>query len=163
MRVGVGAAVVVVLLALGVTVVIGMVRSGGSTDVMDAAASTSPSAAPFGQVYVHVAGAVATPGMYRLASGARLADAIAAAGGFTADADRAAVNLARTVSDGEQLVVPVVGTSPQGGHSAGGRRRAREPEHGGCRGARHPSRCRAGHRGAHPRVARGARPIRQRR
>lgn len=114
-RVGVGAAVVVVLLALGVTVVIGMVRSGGSTEVMDAAASTSPSAAPFGQVYVHVAGAVATPGMYRLESGARLADAIAAAGGFTADADRAAVNLARTVSDGEQLVVPVVGTSPQGG------------------------------------------------
>ncbi|WP_288452430.1 helix-hairpin-helix domain-containing protein, partial [uncultured Microbacterium sp.] len=37
------------------------------------------------------------------------------AGGFTADADRAAVNLARTVSDGEQLVVPVAGTSPQGG------------------------------------------------
>lgn len=57
-------------------------------------------------VYVHVTGAVANPGMYGVFEGARVQDAIEAAGGFSEDAADTALNLARIVSDGEQIVVP---------------------------------------------------------
>jgi competence protein ComEA len=59
------------------------------------------------QLVVDVAGAVRRPGLHRLAAGARVASALAAAGGATARADVAAVNLAAPVADGEQIVVPV--------------------------------------------------------
>ena len=49
------------------------------------------------------------PGLYVLDLDARLVDAIAAAGGTTEDADLAAINLARMLADGEQVVVPVIG------------------------------------------------------
>jgi competence protein ComEA len=55
---------------------------------------------------VDVAGAVRRAGLVRLASGARVADAIARAGGLTRSADRDGVNLAAPVSDGQQVVVP---------------------------------------------------------
>ena len=54
-------------------------------------------------------GRSSAPGTLPLRDGARVVDAIAAAGGFAADADQDAVNLARPVSDGEQLVVPARG------------------------------------------------------
>jgi competence protein ComEA len=60
-------------------------------------------------VTVHVAGAVVSPGLVDLSSGTRVADAVDAAGGATGDADLSALNLARFVVDGEQVVVPVVG------------------------------------------------------
>jgi competence protein ComEA len=66
-------------------------------------------------VTVHVVGAVARPGVYALPAGARCADAVAAAGGLLGPADQSAVNLARVVADGEQIVVPVVGEAPAGG------------------------------------------------
>lgn len=56
-------------------------------------------------VYVHVAGAVNEPGLYAMDDGARLQDAIEAAGGFADDAQQESVNLARAVADGEQIVV----------------------------------------------------------
>ncbi len=59
-----------------------------------------------GVVVVDVAGAVAAPGVYELASGAHIDDAIAAAGGATADADLAGLNRAALVRDGQRLVVP---------------------------------------------------------
>ena len=59
-----------------------------------------------GAVYVHVVGAVRTPGLYRLAPGARVAEAILAADGLLGSAEERAVNLAREVADGEQIVVP---------------------------------------------------------
>jgi competence protein ComEA len=58
-----------------------------------------------GVVQVHVVGAVATPGLYELELGSRVEDAVMAAGGFLADAIQHSVNLARTLSDGEQIVV----------------------------------------------------------
>ncbi|MBO3086813.1 ComEA family DNA-binding protein [Cellulomonas sp. zg-ZUI40] len=61
------------------------------------------------QVVVHVVGAVARPGVVRLPLGARVSDAIDAVGGGTPDAGLAAVNLARVLADGEQLVVPLLG------------------------------------------------------
>jgi competence protein ComEA len=58
---------------------------------------------------VYVAGAVARPGLYALRDGARAADAVARAGGLRADADSASVNLAQRVSDGDEVVVTVLG------------------------------------------------------
>ncbi len=58
---------------------------------------------------VHVAGAVAAPGLYTLAGPARVADAVAAAGGLTAAADLDRVNLAALVADGERVYLPVLG------------------------------------------------------
>ncbi|WP_371164385.1 ComEA family DNA-binding protein [Buchananella felis] len=60
---------------------------------------------------VHVAGAVASPGVYSLPVGARVVDAIAAAGGALPEADPNAVNLARFLRDGERVVVPRPGES----------------------------------------------------
>jgi len=69
-------------------------------------------------VVVHVVGAVAQPGVVRLGLGARVADALAAVGGGLPEADLAGVNLARLLTDGEQLVVPVLG-EPATGAAAG--------------------------------------------
>jgi competence protein ComEA len=55
---------------------------------------------------VHVDGAVAAPGVVRLRPGDRVADAVEAAGGVLDGADTRLVNLARTVVDGELVVVP---------------------------------------------------------
>ena len=56
-------------------------------------------------LYVHVVGEVEAPGMYQLPIGARLVDAVFAAGGLTEEADNASVNLARELTDGEQIIV----------------------------------------------------------
>jgi competence protein ComEA len=75
--------------------------------------STVVSSAPAGvgrhrvAIVVDVAGAVRRPGLYRLRQGARIAAALARAGGATRRADSAAVNLAEPLVDGEQVVVPV--------------------------------------------------------
>ncbi|GAA4126346.1 hypothetical protein GCM10022415_34150 [Knoellia locipacati] len=73
---------------------------------------------------VHVVGQVRTPGVYRMPAGSRVGDAVTAAGGATRSADLAAVNLARVLVDGEQVVVPrpgeSVGTPVPGGGGAGG-------------------------------------------
>ncbi|BDV30726.1 ComEA family DNA-binding protein [Microbacterium terricola] len=106
-RLGVGAAIGVAILALAITVVIGILRTATAPveavtlDVPASAAAPSPSA-----LYVHVSGAVRRPGLYALSPGARVVDAVAAAGGFTDDAATDAVNLARVLADGEQLPVP---------------------------------------------------------
>jgi competence protein ComEA len=63
------------------------------------------------QVVVHVAGAVRSPGLYRLDEGSRVADAVALAGGPGAKADLAAVNLAAPLVDGTQVLVPRVGAA----------------------------------------------------
>ena len=68
----------------------------------------SPDSGP-AQVVVHVAGAVAVPGVVVLRPGARVADAIDAAGGPAADADTDQLNLARPLADGEQVRVPRAG------------------------------------------------------
>ncbi len=58
---------------------------------------------------VYVVGAVRRPGLYSIAAGARIDDAVRAAGGLTPDADPAGVNLAARASDGDEIAVPVLG------------------------------------------------------
>ena len=65
------------------------------------------------KIYVHVAGSVKSPGIYQLDSGTRVYDAVLAAGGFTSKANQSSVNMARALTDGEQLVV----SSESGGTS----------------------------------------------
>jgi competence protein ComEA len=100
-------------------------RSGASTTLVGATASGSGS----GLVVVYVAGAVAHPGVYRLTGDIRVTDAIDAAGGVTAQADLAVMNLAAKVSDGQRVYVPRHGETPppevdptggSGGGGAGG-------------------------------------------
>jgi competence protein ComEA len=77
----------------------------------------APASAPHGAqiVVVDVAGAVHRAGLYRLPHGARIADAIARAGGATRRAQIDLVNLAAPLADGEQVLVPTRGTAATGG------------------------------------------------
>ncbi|WP_157156381.1 ComEA family DNA-binding protein [Diaminobutyricimonas sp. LJ205] len=114
MRIGVTAAVVVVLGGLGVTVLVSALNQPGAAVTVEPVAPV-PSAAPEqhgSAIFVHVLGAVTAPGLYELADGARAIDAVAAAGGFADGADEGGVNLARFLSDGEQLYVPAQGEQP---------------------------------------------------
>lgn len=57
------------------------------------------------KIYVYICGAVEKPGVYCVNEGSRLFEAIELAGGFTLEADRKCLNLARNAIDGEQIVV----------------------------------------------------------
>jgi competence protein ComEA len=76
---------------------------------------------------VYVAGEVRKPGLYPLRAGARVGDAVAAAGGARPGADPVAVNLAAHVADGDEIVVPKLGAAaaapPHPRRSAAGPRR----------------------------------------
>lgn len=65
------------------------------------------------QIMVDIAGAVNKPGVYNLASNARVSDAIEKAGGFSNSADKTwlaqNLNLAAKITDGQKIYVPVVG------------------------------------------------------
>ena len=62
-----------------------------------------------GEVVVHVVGAVVAPGVQRLPAGARVVDAVDAAGGASGDADLARINLAAALVDGQQVYVLRIG------------------------------------------------------
>jgi competence protein ComEA len=100
--------------------------SGSAADPGGAGSGAAPDGSlaggPAGQVAVHVAGRVRRPGLVRLPAGSRVQDAIRAAGGPTAGADLDAVNLARKLTDGEQIRVPAPGDPappPSPGAAAG--------------------------------------------
>lgn len=81
-----------------------------------AADSAAPENAS-GEVVVHVAGAVSSPGVYTLPADSRVDDAVRAAGA-TADADLSQLNLAQKLADGQKITVPVAGATPADGSSA---------------------------------------------
>jgi competence protein ComEA len=86
---------------------VGSGSSGTSPSGSGAPGVSSPDTA--GSVVVHVAGAVNRPGLVALPAGSRVADAVAAAGGSTLDADLERVNLAAKVTDGQRVLVPRAG------------------------------------------------------
>lgn len=88
--------------------------AGGTTASEADASEAAPS-----EVVVHVAGAVASPGVQRLPVGARVVDAVDAAGGATPDADLARVNLAAPLVDGQQVYLLRQGEEPPPGVAAG--------------------------------------------
>ena len=94
------------------------VRSSGAPSAVPAASSTAP-----GTIVIDVQGAVVQPGVRELPAGARVADAIDAAGGYAADADlaaaAAAINLASPLVDGGQVRVPRVGEAVAAAPAAG--------------------------------------------
>jgi competence protein ComEA len=80
------------------------------TAVPEKTASVVPAQpAADGRPVVYVSGAVNKPGLYKIAPGSRVIDAINAAGGLALGADANRVNLAQAVRDGLQIHVPVVG------------------------------------------------------
>lgn len=98
---GVGAA------SHGTTVPRGGAATTGSVSWSAPATATSGAAATVqGVLVVDVTGRVRRPGVVRLAAGARVVDAVEAAGGATAGAVLQRINLARPVTDGEQIMVP---------------------------------------------------------
>ena len=123
-RVGVGAALILVLVGLGCAVFITAITPHGASSVVAPSAlpsASSPSSSANGAViYVQILGQVNHPGLYSLHDGDRAVDVVAAAGGLTALADPAALNLARVLSDGEQIIVPAVGQSVPASGAGGG-------------------------------------------
>lgn len=89
---------------------------------MVSSASPTPAAAssagPDGPVVVSVVGLVHKPGLVTLTAGARIADALAAAGGALDGADLIGLNMARRVTDGEQIIVGIA--APPGEQTAMG-------------------------------------------
>ncbi|HEY0185891.1 MAG TPA: ComEA family DNA-binding protein [Cellulomonas sp.] len=83
----------------------------GSTGAVGVVGGTSDGAT--GTVVVHVVGQVASPGVVTLPAGARVTDALDAAGGPLPDADLAALNLAEVLTDGIQVRVPLPGESTE--------------------------------------------------
>lgn len=107
-------------LGVAAVVVIGSLMSAGSPDAHLTEVPTNLDVAQSpATVFVHVAGSVTTPGIYELPVDSRVFDAIAAAGGLTAKADGTSINLARTVEDGEQIIVTEAGA--QGVSVTGGK------------------------------------------
>jgi competence protein ComEA len=90
-------------------VLAGFILAGGLLFVMRSPAGApivlepAPTQAP---IAVHVIGAVPRPGLYEFQDGARVQDAIDAAGGLLAEADTDAINLAALLEDGQKLDVP---------------------------------------------------------
>lgn len=76
-----------------------------------------------GDAVVYVAGAVAKPGLYHVGPGDRNAHAVALAGGLTASADAAGINLAAHAQDGDEIYVPRAGEARRTPRSARGSRR----------------------------------------
>jgi competence protein ComEA len=128
-RVAVALLVLLALLGAGIVWVRATPRLDGPLPGQDAAApadqtlpravpdsspagGSSPGSGSSGQVAVHVAGRVRHPGLVHLPAGSRVQDAITAAGGVTSGADLDAINLARKLTDGEQVRVPGPGDPP---------------------------------------------------
>jgi competence protein ComEA len=115
--------VVAALVVLVILVIRHLGGGGGAASTvtpLPAPVRAKPAAAKL--LVVDVAGAVRRAGLYRLRSGSRIDDAIAAAGGPTAKAQLDSVNLAAPVADGEQIVVPapgVAGAAATGATAAG--------------------------------------------
>jgi competence protein ComEA len=121
-----GAIKAIIVIASAIVLVIGFMwwssKPGSELAPLDVSAGlglelSDDSSETFAPVVVHVAGAVKSPGLYELAPGSRVADAITAAGGVSKKSAADSVNLAREVVDGEQITVGGAASSGSNGIS----------------------------------------------
>jgi competence protein ComEA len=120
------AALAILVVALGVRFMHGQQAAPAAASGGGAATAGSPDGASAVRIarpapqaaVVHVAGAVRNPGVYRLAAGARVKDAVERAGGARRGGDVNAINLAAQVVDGQQVVVPSRAPGGAGGAPA---------------------------------------------
>jgi competence protein ComEA len=104
-----GAFIIVgVLLGAGVLLLVTRPPRGELVTLLPA-----PTPAP---ITVFVSGRVAQAGLYVLPYGSRVNDAIQSAGGFSQEADAGAINLAEVLQDGEQVNVPALIPTTEGGY-----------------------------------------------
>lgn len=84
-------------------------KNNDSSDIVvsqsDNSEHTDTNEAQSSTLFVHIAGSVNNPGLYELPQGSRVSDAVTAAGGMSKDANTSSVNLARQLTDGEQIIV----------------------------------------------------------
>lgn len=114
-------AVVLMVTALAGVRLAGTATADGFEVSKEAAQEEAPALAEDpASLFVHVSGSVVSPGLYELAAGARVADAVNAAGGFADDAATGSVNLARTLEDGEQIAVASQSQQPDSPQADGG-------------------------------------------
>ncbi len=109
MLIGSTVAVLMIVVLLGSNVIKALtqptisIETSNRAEESQASTNTEPK-----KIYVHVGGAVISPGLYELTEGDRVQQAISLAGGFSEGANADALNLARQVTDGEQIIVPAV-------------------------------------------------------
>lgn len=114
-QIAVYGAVAVLLLLLGARAIRAEGSGGSAYESTSGFSSEESGASGFsldssgGDVVVHITGAVARPGVYRLPMGARVTDAVSRAGGPSGGALLEAINLAARLADGQQVVVPKAG------------------------------------------------------
>jgi competence protein ComEA len=114
-RIAVGASIILGVAAIGVAVLASSFTTLGAEKRVpdELLRSPSPATSESGSsrssekdIFVHVVGAVRAPGLYALRADARAIDAVMAAGGLAGTANPCAINLAQTLGDGQQIVVP---------------------------------------------------------
>jgi competence protein ComEA len=110
---------VLILVAIAAVAVVALtlarLHGGDGQAVVVVEDTPAPTRSAEPPIVVDVAGAVAHPGVYRLAAGSRIVDALTAPGGATDDADPATLNKAAPVRDGQRIYVPRPGeTVPAG-------------------------------------------------
>jgi competence protein ComEA len=110
-------------------------RTASSSRAAGSPGGGSVAATESARVTVHVVGAVRSPGVYQLRKGSRAVDAVQAAGGLLGNAAPGALNLARVVEDGEQVVVPTTDQAAAGGDGTGGAAGGSAGAAGGAPGA----------------------------
>ncbi len=101
----------ILLIAIGAGVY--LFKNSNSGDDIKIIEGSASAAVLSGELVVHIDGAVAQPGVYKLSSGSRVTDAVSAAGGLSTDADGSKVNLAAKVTDGQKLHIASVSESAQ--------------------------------------------------
>ena len=127
-RIGVGAAILVGLGAVALAVVSSLFAGTGHQtvvprEVLSSAAAGSTAMPGTGAksatgqgLLIYVVGAVRSPGVYTLETGSRVVDAIMLAGGWSEDAQLCNLNMARILSDGEQITIPAGACDATGGN-----------------------------------------------
>lgn len=104
-------ALAVAILVIGARWSAGSDQAGAATPEAGGRIQAGPARSSRPEIVVHVAGAVSRPGVYGLAPGSRVADAVKRAGGVTRAGLVNAVNLAAPLGDGQQVVIPEAGAA----------------------------------------------------